>query len=346
MFNSPTVIVLGAGASAPFGFPLGSDLWKDILADLNSLQQEVDRETPLRQLRRNHPISVDEFAKKPHSSLAHFLHSSLTEHLIGRQITVRELLEFKTEFEIASHDTIDRFLRDNPSQLEIGKILLAQHILLKMYGRDDNRNQMTLRTFTNREYANHRNWYQLLTNRIREGTSSAEQLKKNSLTIVTFNYDLSLEIALGQMLGGTENHSGAKLADVVDILHVNGKPAQIPNSISNVGEFIITAANSLNIVEEKIDSELTEIREKAKSAINSADRVYIMGFHFDPSNIESIGLGDHPHKAKIYSLNFDGHAGVEQRIMQLGIQKTNIKSGSPGNKLHIHTAIDQGFLEQ
>ena len=42
MFDRPTVIVLGAGASADFGFPLGEELRSQIISGIGALKKVLE----------------------------------------------------------------------------------------------------------------------------------------------------------------------------------------------------------------------------------------------------------------------------------------------------------------
>ena len=255
-----------------------------------------------------------------------------------------KLFEFHDVIKSQTHDTIDKFVWENPRYEFIAKVFISQQIMLGMY--DWKEHQLRLKSFSDREYGGRRNWYQQLINLIRDGTQDGQSLANNKLHVVTFNYDHSLEQALGTSLANTEIHHGADYTKAVSILHVNGTPSKLPISVADVGQFIVECAQSFHLAQEAAGSEVKEVRAKARSAISNAERIYLMGFHFDPSNVSAIGLQGVPHKERVFCLNFSGHLGLKQKILQLGIPESRISAGSRDAPRYIDEALDNGFLEQ
>lgn len=350
MFTSNTTLVLGAGASAQFGFPLGKDVHKSLIYGIGRLLEEAQQE---KFPRISHSIgtqNVEAFNRQPLKALVSYLTSPLARKLLPSDFphdSVPNLVfDFYEALDRQTFDTLDRFIRDNPRHNFLGKVLLAHQILLRMYEHDDQ--QMCLRSFAKREYDERRNWYQQLTNLIREGShrKPASIVENNRLCVVTFNYDLSLEQALSTSLADTEIHQGIDYRDVVEILHVNGGPTDLPDVVTNVGKFVLESAQDIHLVDEDVANDGEEVRARARSAIENSARIYVMGFHFDPSNVSTIGLSDTPTKGRIFCLNFDGYLGVKQKMLQLGIPIENISAGSPNEPLFIDQALENGFLEQ
>ncbi len=98
MIKKKTVFVLGAGASAPYGFPLGSDLyelvWKALL--------------------QNFPPRRNEFA------------DSVRE---AGDFTQVEAESFANHLHKAGRESIDEFLRHQPQYKTIGKIAIARAVV-------------------------------------------------------------------------------------------------------------------------------------------------------------------------------------------------------------------------
>ena len=348
VFEKQTTIILGAGASVQCGFPLGGELHSEILIGIGQFERQAQSNSPWG-LPSIGTQNAEEFKDKPFMSLAAYLSSSHARELLPPNLPSstpgEALIVFRNDLRDQPHDSIDRFIRDNPQHQFIGKLLLCQNILLPMYSYSNGIYE--LKKFSEREYHGRRNWYNKLVNLVSEGASSHKALNENKLYIVTFNYDLSLEQSLINTLFNAEIHrGGSNYQDVVKVLHVNGKPTELPKKIGNVGEFLLNTAAGLHLVEEEVGSDLEETRMKARSAIANSARVYIMGFHFDEANIRTIGLRDASEKSRIFCQNFDGHLGVKNQILDLGIQEEAIMSGSQESPLHIDQAIDNGFLQQ
>lgn len=127
---------------------------------------------------------------------------------------------------------------------------------------------------------------------------------------------------------------------------MNGTPLELPPVVDNVGNLILECAQTFNLVEEAAGSELEQVRARARNAIYNAERVFFLGFNFDPSNVSAIGLQDAQNREPMFCLNFDGNLGLKRRMIRLGIPEHQIHSGSRDNPLHIEQALDDGFLEQ
>lgn len=343
MFKKPTVIILGAGASAPFGFPLGDQLRRDLISGIQQLKGE-------NALEGYSASNAVQFIRNPFLALASYASSPLAKHLLPEalqnQVFLKKLLDLESKLFDHPAVTIDQFIGVNPSFQFIGKVLLSMQIMLKMY-REVNSNNYILKTFGEHDFGSRLNWYGQLVNHLQKGAESGiAALKGNKLQIITFNYDQSLERALRSLLGLSENHQGADYREVLEIFHVNGTPETLPDQISNAGEFIFECAQNFHLVAEDVESGLEQTRAKARSAIANAASIYVMGFHFDQENVNIISLQGAPNKERIYCLNFDGNAGVAQRIRQLGIPASNIWSDDINQFAHIDEAISNGFLEQ
>ncbi len=76
MFDRPTVIVLGAGASADFGFPLGEQLRDQIISGIGALKKSLD-ETAFPSLSPTSAHNVGFFKKNPFRALASYICSPL-----------------------------------------------------------------------------------------------------------------------------------------------------------------------------------------------------------------------------------------------------------------------------
>ena len=64
---------------------------------------------------------------------------------------------------------------------------------------------------------------------------------------------------------------------------------------------------------------MEKVRARARDAISKAERIYVIGFQFDPYNISAIGLQEINRDNRAYCLNFDGHLGLQQKMGRLGI---------------------------
>src|ERR1043166_4255710 len=105
IFRPSTVLILGAGATQPYGFPLGSELMQ-MIKDSTSADH------------RNKFSS----ANRPQLAEAGYAED--------------EIAEFHTALKKAGHANIDAFLEDRPSHRKLGTFVIAQ-ILMPVENEDN-----------------------------------------------------------------------------------------------------------------------------------------------------------------------------------------------------------------
>ena len=177
MIKTKTVLVLGAGASAPYGFPVGDGL-------------------------RSMILEMDDPEYGPGKKLA----------ACGFEDMVKA---FAKSFAESDCPTIDDFLEKRPEFESIGKHAIAQ-VLLKY--------ENPLELFRDH---NKPRWYHLL----RGAMEPLEQIAENELSIVTFNYDRSLDHYLYTVLKQTLKWNDDKCRtalDAIPIIHIYGSLGRLP----------------------------------------------------------------------------------------------------------------------
>src|SRR6266516_2470408 len=92
IFDPSTVLILGAGASKPYGFPLGQELKNQIIR----------------------------ITKSPGPFRAQLIEAGFSE---------QDICEYNTDLVRSIHPTIDAFLEDRPSRREIGAFTIAQILM-------------------------------------------------------------------------------------------------------------------------------------------------------------------------------------------------------------------------
>jgi hypothetical protein len=183
VITTPTVLVLGAGASYPYGFPTAKEL-KGLICETFS-----HREAPAsRLLGDNSDYSPDEF------------------------------FGFREAFLKSGQPSVDAFLERRPSFLGVGKLAIAYCLIpfedeAKLYRPD---------------FLRGGDWYEYLSVKL---SSSFEEFGNNKLSIITFNYDRSLEQYLLNSLvnlhGRTFDECAKTLAKI-PIIHVYGQLGEHP----------------------------------------------------------------------------------------------------------------------
>ncbi len=300
MIEKKTVLVLGAGASKAFGFPIGKDLKNEIYLTLKNRSNKVlnDLTTPI-----------------------------VLRHFIKR-------LQYSPE------ESIDAFLeheKDN-NIIEFGKMAIAA-VLLPYEKEETLFNNFT----TNKEKNKNFHWYQYLWNQMK---TSFDDFEKN-LSIITFNYDRSLEYYLYTVLkhkypGKKDEDYKNKLKDI-PIIHIYGKLGFLPwecakdkrpipynfdwddteENLDNpleIEDLIEIASQKIKIVhEDEVINKAQQIRE----ILNFAERIYFLGFGFNPINLQRL-IGN----VKVYNCDIRGTM-YEMTLKSKNIAREIIKEFRP-----------------
>ncbi len=149
MIEKKTVLVLGAGASIPYGFPTGEELLKDI-------------------------VKIFQYSPTP-------LGDSL------RDCGFRDDLikDFVNQLNRSGRKSVDAFLEHRTEFERIGKAAMIAALIPK---------EDPAKLF---DRSNNEHWYQYL---FQQMGSSLDEVANSKLSVITFNYDRSLEYFLLQAL--------------------------------------------------------------------------------------------------------------------------------------------------
>ena len=152
------VLVLGAGASKPYGLPLGTELRDSVIRAENNF--------------------------------------ALYQRVLDVEITKYQYAEFTKTLAHSGFSSVDAFLEENSEWLEIGKAAIALELLKAEWKSINN-------LFPPKQPKDH--WYETLWSYLKAPSWST--FKKNKISIITFNYDRSLEhylVTFPQSDGHTE----------------------------------------------------------------------------------------------------------------------------------------------
>ena len=248
MIKSPTVLILGAGASAPYGFPPGKALIEDILAALNGYEQG--------------------FA------------SSLSVTLKEAGETADRILEFRNALRNSHRQSVEAFLERRPEFITIGRICIA-HQLKKC----ENPEQPF------------GDWYEYLVGELL--SCPFDDIGKHRLSIITYNFDRSLEFFLQRAVVhsyGKTDLEAALAVKQIPIIHLHGSfgalpgfslQGSVPFSIRTPTTLLKECAARLKIIEEGAppkDEDFT----RAGEAIAGAERIGFLGFGYGELNLKRL----------------------------------------------------------
>jgi len=261
MIKEPTVFILGAGASYPYGYPTGQELREQICS---SFVQDVN---------------------------AYFAQEKRVDPCIA--IAFRNAKTFTETFFNSSTKSIDLFLARNPEFMLLGKWA----IIFRLFAAE--------RESQFREHIKDRNqdWYSYLFNRLTDNlvrTTDYERFTENNLSIITFNYDRSLEHFLYESISnsfssiGRENMTEQlnKLGFVHIFGHLSGLEWQDIFGKLEYGRDINfinvqKVAENLKIIYEEKDNAQLPI---AQDLVRKAKRIFFLGFGYAKENLEALNI--------------------------------------------------------
>ncbi len=266
MITQKTVFILGAGASAPYGYPTGAGL-KDMICD--GLGDLLDELVPNA---KSIGVSWEEANIK-----------ALKENFAA----------FKNRYCGSPIPLIDSFIARNPDISEEGRRLISLCVLAA------EKNSRFLREI--QEPERQFDWYYLLFNIMvdtLEEPGSYVDFKKNEVAFITFNYDRSLEYYLYDALKNTFGEIDLRKYKPVDLIpfkfiHVYGKidnfPWEEPEGLEYKSNYsirdILRVAGNIKLIHERNDEFLDDIKE----TIIKAKNIFFLGFGYDEDNMTALG---------------------------------------------------------
>lgn len=299
MIKRPTVLILGAGASAPFGFPPGRQLSQDICRGLS-------REA------------------------THFF------------VLLREcgfdanlIAAFRDALELSGRPSVDVFLEHRPEFLELGKTAIAASLIA--YEIEDKLLEMK------------GNWYGYLFRRL--GPSLLGDVAQSRLSVITFNYDRSLDHFLFLALQNAFNlkpHEAVRFLKKIPIVHVYGTLGELPHvgrggtrpyrrsDPARTVTDALAAKDSIKIVPEGVEGDVDFGR--ALQILGEAEVVCFLGFGYLRDNVERLGLERRRAGARLWGSAYGVGEGAREPIMTLF-------SGDPNKRPIRLGAANQDALE-
>jgi hypothetical protein len=322
MFDKETVLILGAGASCHYGYPTGEELVERIIERTKDVEHEVDKNVAHKKRLAPPPNNQDRIS----------CDSGLYTEYVSLLGGLKQLLESLHPL------NIDSFLRYNPRYAPLAKTLIADILL----GCNDPLSKRP-KDYDPEKWKKDNDWYRYLFHALTYGckvdakdTSGKADIAVSiaNLTIITFNYDTSLERYLRKAFQRVEAFQNRtdELMDLIkkNIYHVYGKLADedfydLPQEQQKAKRSdIVRASAGIEVIAGKKHHELkeafTSTREKLKenpfTSGKTARRVVILGYGFDNENNELIGLSagfGHPVRINAERIAYTNY-GNSQRI--------------------------------
>lgn len=235
---------------------------------------------------------------------------------------------FVTRLSRSAHYSIDAFLESVPDETELGKYLIAY--CLKQF--ED----------VNRLFPpNNSGWYQYLFNSLL-GTNDTP-FGDNALTLVTYNYDRSLEAYLyNALIARFDMNPQQALAELqkIPIIHVHGTLGafpDIPYQVTDDVNTIRSLSTSIKIIHEIQDTDAdfcSSDFERSNVAITAASKVVFLGFGFHQDNVRRLNVKWDGSKRKVFStfhdVSSEEYTRLINRLSEFGFS-ANVLPNTGGN---------------
>lgn len=260
MISENTVLILGAGASKPYGFPTARELRKDIIFNAIPLLKKYADENGKGADFDSHPY-------------------------------VKSVKEFIEVFKNSSTSSIDLFLSRNKDYYGIGKDIIT--LLLANYELNSKFREEIEKTENDWYFY----FYETITKDLIK-SEEISRLIENKVSIITFNYDRSFEHFLHESLLNSFRGKANDIQEFMrsfKIIHVYGILAPLPwESIEgnvkygskNLMDYYADYSKNLQIIYEERKSKTEEIVE----LITNANKIFFLGFGYAEENLEAIGF--------------------------------------------------------
>jgi hypothetical protein len=261
MISNKTVLILGAGAHIPYGFPSGKRLMGNVVDQLFRARQ--DSNLSLYTLPSKGDVNID----------------------IVQQKNVDRFMESLNQ---AGQASIDSFINANQHMTGfdvIGKVGIAQSIL-------EAEAKFLIARNSNKD--NKYDWFEYLFEKMCDGVVKSNHfLRDNNVSFITFNYDRLLEQkffnALKHSFNLENDQKVLELVKAIPIYHVYGSLGEYdPNGFGQINYWTSTY-KSIQTIHEVIAEHSAAVKS-ARQQLEQAEKICLLGFGYHRENIELLEL--------------------------------------------------------
>ncbi|MEN6575065.1 MAG: hypothetical protein ABFD90_01890 [Phycisphaerales bacterium] len=268
MIATKTVLILGAGASKPYGFPVGNELVSQI------------REFTA-------PPQSGNFCKAFQEWVG--VNAGKTELALWAN-AADEMKSLNHELGKCRPHSIDEFLERRKDVADVGRLAIG---FLLLRAEEESANHLWSDNVEG-------HWYDYLKSRL---VNPSETLAQDQLRIITFNYDRSLEHYLFESLKPyysqdmTEEEYTTAMKRF-QFLHIYGSLGPLPwQSATGAVPYpsrgygpILTAAKNIRVLHQGKDDIVQQNFTIAQEWLKWADRILFLGFGFHKDNVGRLAL--------------------------------------------------------
>jgi hypothetical protein len=259
MIEAKTLLIVGAGASVPYGYPTGYALREELCDryELGNLKNIGIHSTEIE-------LFCHHFEASQLNSIDAFL-AKRGDDRIGN-----------------SNGGFNPAYRGFGTYADCGKLAIADQL-------------MRCESIESLIKSKEDHWLQYLWN-LMVGDVPTAEFQNNQLKIISFNYDRVIEQYFQTVLEnsyGIDYKEASKLRKAIEIVHVYGNLQDLDVRAYGAKPANLTdVAACIRVIPE--DREANDVQfEKAKEMIAWADKICFIGFGFDVTNMRRLGFPDH-----------------------------------------------------
>lgn len=321
-----SVLIVGAGVSAPFGVPMGSQMIQRIREGIVAGRNHVDGADgrfphELFGYVRSTYENREGFWNHPHWGVVLARHQDSNTRQPNIEAINSDLAKLRRLIDLLdgqTSETIDDFIVENPAYSEILKACIGVEIAKSTYTyRRESRLieplDLGARFLPGRSGRPHRNWIHLLINLVRQAMRTGQLEAGRKVRIVSFNYDGILESVLESQFQNTERPY-PPYTDCFEIIHPHGICGDVNRGPITSPVQLFEWSQQICVVNEaEIQNDaVVKARKTANEWIKAASEVFAVGFAFGAPNCDLLGLRSSGTTTAKYLkyCNFDGNEGV------------------------------------
>ena len=289
-------VIVGAGASFPYGLPLAGKL----LTDARNQVLELDRRRA--EHRGGYHPHDEEIARHNDWDLA------VLKSIVPPNSLQAVAQSFRDDLVQAN---LDDFVRDNPSLTPVVSMLITVALISSMY-RQEAGIWTLIPNLRKAGAAFDKDWMRRFVGLVRPNATA-----ENKISIISFNYDSLLERSMNMYWLGAERKY-TSFADGIEFVYPHGKFSNLPERINDPQPFLIEQAAQLRLGENRDQ----QSRDRAREIIAASQRIYSVGFSFSPDNVELLGLSKQQREV-LFVQNFGNEIGVQRTLEKFKVEPSH-----------------------
>jgi hypothetical protein len=336
VFTTRAVIIIGAGASADYGLPLGNGLWKRIIKDCEQLPEHLSqfvKNTSRRADSYFHHVREGDPKAFAFFSLMRDLHGNID---LGQAGALSQTVK-----QAHVQDNVDEFVRDHPSVKRYMQALTAGNLFQDLYERENGTSHWRLKPHlfdpvrsvfpTPGLVQKIENWIRqfvgLCRNHLQRVRGGNDLLP---VTVISFNYDRLFETVLREFWAKSEK-SYPDLGRCFEFIYPYGAFSELKQQITGAGPWLLEQSEQIAIMHDEPSPQ----QRMAHEALDLADQIFMVGFSLSDSNMEWLDF-DANHGRKVMAQNYKSEDKRLERLLAVWPGRSD-----PGSMIQL---IRNGFF--